>query len=64
MKLSPIKEKIMKRLRIIISLLFIGCLLSCNPNQGTVEDKSAVKEDTLNVTEGEGEGPVGEGDHK
>jgi len=54
----------MRRLQIIFSLLFISCLFSCSPNQGTKEDKSAVKEDTLDVTEGEGEGPIGEGDHK
>ncbi|MDX1627724.1 MAG: hypothetical protein R3345_03440 [Fulvivirga sp.] len=53
----------------IIALLFISVFISanltgCGPKQGTVEDKSAVKGDTLDVTEGEGEGPVGEGDHK
>lgn len=55
----------MNKLKLIILILCTGFMLSCNnPKQGTVEDKSAVKNDTLDVSEGEGEGPVGEGDHK
>lgn len=49
----------MKKLFIIMSL---GALLvSCEPKQGTVDDKDAVKGDSLNSTEGKGEGDVGEG---
>ena len=48
----------------IASLLIMFSFSACGPNQGTVEDKEAVKGDTLDVNEGQGEGPVGEGDHK
>ncbi|MBL3655445.1 hypothetical protein [Fulvivirga sediminis] len=50
----------MKKLLIILSLGFI--IAACdNPKQTTEDDKDAVKGDTLNPREGEGEGDVGEG---
>ena len=53
----------MKKYLQILSVLLIAFMVSCsNPKEGTVEDKGAVKGDTLNVREGTGEGPVGEGD--
>lgn len=54
----------MKYLKSIALLLaFSVALGSCgNPKEGTVEDKGAVKGDTLNTREGTGEGPVGEGE--
>ena len=54
----------MNRFTLILSLLLIGLTFSCSPKKGTVEGKSAVKQDSIDVTEGVGEGPVGEGDHK
>ncbi|WP_155212317.1 hypothetical protein [Fulvivirga aurantia] len=55
----------MKILRITMLTLSLTALLaSCGPKKGTIEDKEAVKNDSLNVREGQGEGPVGESDHK
>ena len=53
----------MKQIRLLIILFSVTVFAACsNPKQGTTEDKGAVKGDTLNVREGSGEGPVGEGD--
>ncbi|MEP2770679.1 MAG: hypothetical protein ABJH05_00935 [Fulvivirga sp.] len=46
---------------ILLSTAVIG---GCGPKKGTIEDKEAVKNDTLDVNEGVGEGPVGESEHK
>ena len=36
-------------------------LAACDPQRTTVEDKEAVKKDTVDPREGKGEGEVGEG---
>ncbi len=57
----------MRRLKnFALSILILGTsvLFGCGPKKGTIEDKEAVKNDTLDVNEGVGEGPVGESDHK
>lgn len=51
----------MKTIRLFtIAFLFLFTISCENPKQGTVEDKGAVKGDTLNPREGAGEGPIGE----
>lgn len=50
----------MKRILVIISMLTLFSI-SCEPPKGTVEDKEAVKQDTVDPREGKGEGDVGEG---
>lgn len=52
-------EKTLIKLMLAVGFFF---MLSCQPKQGTVEDKGAVKGDSIDVREGAGEGPVGEGD--
>jgi hypothetical protein len=51
----------MKTIRLFTIAVFFFFTISCdNPKQGTLEDKEAVKGDTLNPREGAGEGPIGE----
>lgn len=47
-------------LKYLFGLTLILSLISCEPKQGTLDDKGTVKGDTLDVSEGEGEGPLGE----
>ena len=49
--------------RIFILLIAVSPLLSgCKPDKGTVDEKEAIEGDSLNMREGKGEGPIGEGD--
>ncbi|UII32066.1 hypothetical protein LVD17_27670 [Fulvivirga ulvae] len=50
----------MKKTLVIIGI-FMVLSLGCEPKKGTIEDKEAVKQDTVDPREGEGEGDVGEG---
>ncbi len=53
-------KNLIKIFLVMLTLLFTTACT--NPKEGTVEDKGAVKGDSLNVREGSGEGPVGDGD--
>ncbi|GAA0894431.1 hypothetical protein GCM10009122_41120 [Fulvivirga kasyanovii] len=50
----------MKRIIAVIGICTLFAL-GCEPKKGTVEDKGAVKQDTVDPREGKGEGDVGEG---
>lgn len=50
----------MKRILTIISILTLFSI-GCEPKKGTIEDKEAVKQDTVDPRQGKGEGEVGEG---
>lgn len=56
----------MKNLRIFtISMFLMACVsYGCEPKKGTVEDKEAVKNDSIDVREGEGEGESGTDHHR
>ena len=56
--------KIFKSILFSLLILSTAVIGGCGPKQGTIEDKEAVKSDTLDVNEGVGEGPVGESEHK
>ena len=43
-------------------MLLSASMTACKPDKGTVDEKEAVQGDSLNMREGKGEGPVGEGD--
>ena len=45
-----------------IGLFSLGLMIGCQPDKGTLNEKEAVQGDTLNTQEGQGEGPIGEGD--
>ena len=47
---------------LLFTIFALVSFTACQPDRGTKDEKEAVKGDTLNVREGEGEGPIGEGD--
>jgi len=46
----------------LIMIFTLGLTFSCAPDKGTVDEKEGVQGDSLNMREGKGEGPIGEGD--